>query len=75
MNPRDVLAADGCGVEVGTGEEQARMMVSMIAEPDDAITGRILHRITEFGTLRLFEDEQAAVPEMNCAEIITIWRT
>lgn len=56
-----------------TGERQARMMLSMIAEPDDAITGRILHRVGGVETLRLLEDEQAAVPEMNRADAIA-WR-
>lgn len=56
-----------------SGERQARMMLSMIAEPDDAITGRILHRVGGVETLRLLEDEQAAVPEMNRANAIA-WR-
>ncbi|MGP5386965.1 DNA-processing protein DprA [Brachybacterium tyrofermentans] len=55
------------------GERQARMMLSMIAEPDDAITGRVLHRVGGVETLRLLEDEQAAVPEMNRADAIA-WR-
>ncbi|MEU6855568.1 DNA-processing protein DprA [Rothia kristinae] len=55
------------------GERQARMMLSMIAEPDDAITGRILHRVGGVEVLRLLEDEQAAVPEMNRADAIA-WR-
>lgn len=55
------------------GERQARMMLSMIAEPDDAITGRILHRVGGVEMLRLLEDDQAAVPEMNSADAIA-WR-
>lgn len=55
------------------GERQARMMLSMIAEPDDAITGRVLHRVGGVETLRLLEDDQAAVPEMNRADAIA-WR-
>lgn len=59
--------------EQAKGERQARMMLSMIAEPDDATTGRILHRVGGVETLRLLEDEQAAVPEMNRADAIA-WR-
>lgn len=55
------------------GERQARMMLSMIAEPDDVITGRVLYRVGGVETLRLLEDEQAAVPEMNRADAIA-WR-
>lgn len=55
------------------GERQARMMLSMISEPDDATTGRILHQVGGVETLRLLEDEQAAVPEMNRADAIA-WR-
>lgn len=59
--------------EQAKGERQARMMLSMIAEPDDATTGRILHRVGGVETLRLLEDEQAAAPEMNRADAIA-WR-
>ena len=59
--------------EQAKGERQARMMLSMIAEPDDAATGRILHRLGGVETLRLLEDDQAAVPEMNRADAIA-WR-
>ena len=59
--------------EQAKGERQARMMLSMIAEPDDAATGRILHRVGGVETLRLLDDEQAAVPEMNRADAIA-WR-
>src|SRR5699024_8957097 len=41
--------------------------------PDDAATGRILHRRGGVETLRLLEDDQAAVPEMNRADAIA-WR-
>lgn len=48
-------------------------MLSMIAEPDDPATGRILHRVGGVETLRLLEDDKAAVPEMNRADAIA-WR-
>ena len=43
--------------EQAKGERQARMMLSMIAEPDDAATGRILHRLGGVETLQLLEDD------------------
>ena len=42
--------------EQAKGEQHARMMLSMIAEPDDAATGRVLHRVGGVETLRLLED-------------------
>lgn len=59
--------------EQAKGEQHARMMLSMIAEPDDAATGRVLHRVGGVETLRLLEDDQATVPEMNRADAIA-WR-
>lgn len=59
--------------EQAKGERQARMMLSMIAEPEDAATGRVLHRVGGVETLRLLEDDQAAVPEINRADAIA-WR-
>ncbi|WP_300343896.1 DNA-processing protein DprA [Nesterenkonia sp.] len=55
------------------GERQARMALSMIAEPGDAATGRLLHRVGGVETLRLLEDNRATVPEMNRADAIA-WR-
>lgn len=60
-------------VEQVSGERHARMMLSMIAEPDDPATGRILHRVGGVETIRLLEDDQAAVPDMNRADAIA-WR-
>lgn len=60
-------------VEQVTGERQARMALSMIAEPDDPTTGHILHRVGGVETIRLLEDDQATVPEMNRADAIA-WR-
>lgn len=76
--PGDVVRSKGAEImarltEQVAGERQARMMLSMIAEPDDATTGRILHRVGGVETLRLLEDEQAAVPETNRADAIA-WR-
>lgn len=43
-------------------ERQARVVLSMIAEPDDPVTGRLLNQVGSVETLRLIEDDQAAVP-------------
>lgn len=48
------------------------MMLSMIAEPDDEITGRVLHRVGGVETIRLIEDDDP-VPGMNHANAIA-WR-
>ena len=58
--------------EQANGERQARMMLSMIAEPDDEITGRVLHRVGGVETIRLLEDNDP-VPGMNRADAIA-WR-
>lgn len=58
--------------EQANGERQARMMLSMIAEPDDEITGRVLHRVGGVETIRLLEDDDP-VPGMNRADAIA-WR-
>src|SRR5699024_4307365 len=55
------------------GERQARMVQSMIAEPDDSATGRVLGRVGGVETLRLIEDDRAAVPGMNRADALA-WR-
>lgn len=55
------------------GERQARMVLSMIAEPDDPATGRVLGRVGSVETLRLIEDHRAAVPGMNRADALA-WR-
>ncbi|MGP5291067.1 DNA-processing protein DprA [Brachybacterium tyrofermentans] len=54
-------------------ERQARVVLSMIAEPDDPVTGRLLNQVSGVETLRLIEDDQAAVPGMNRVDAIT-WR-
>lgn len=55
------------------GERGARMALSMIADPNDAATGRVLARVGGVQTLRLIDDAQAAVPGMNRADGIA-WR-
>lgn len=60
-------------VEQVPGERQARMVLSMIAEPDDPVTGRVLNQVGGFETLRLIEDDLATVPGMNRADAIA-WR-
>lgn len=58
--------------EQANGERQARMMLSMIAEPDDPVTGRILHQVGGAETIRLLEDDDP-VPGMNRVDAIA-WR-
>ncbi|MGO1756017.1 MAG: DNA-processing protein DprA, partial [Brevibacterium aurantiacum] len=60
-------------VEKMTGERQARMALSMIAEPNDPATGRVLNQVGGIETLRMIEDDQATVPGMNRADAIA-WR-
>lgn len=60
-------------VEQVPDERQARMVLSMIAEPDDPVTGRVLNQVGGVETLRLIEDDQAEVPGMNRADAIA-WR-
>lgn len=60
-------------VEQVAGERQARMVLSMIAEPGDPVTGRILRQVGGVETLRLIEDDRAGVPGMNRADTIA-WR-
>lgn len=55
------------------GERQARMALSMIADPNDAPTGRVLARAGGVEILRLIEDDRTAVPGMNRADGIA-WR-
>lgn len=55
------------------GERAARMVLSMIADPNDAPTGRVLARVGGVETLRLIDDVQASVPWMNRADGIA-WR-
>lgn len=60
-------------VEQVPGERQARMVLSMIAEPNYPVTGRVLNQVGGVETLRLIEDDQTAVPGMNRADAIA-WR-
>ncbi len=54
------------------GERMARVALSMIAEPDDAATGRVLARAGGVETLRLVESDDA-VPGLARADAM-IWR-
>lgn len=54
------------------GERQARMALSMIAEPNDRLTGGLLRRVGGVETIRLIEDPDR-VPEMNRADALA-WR-
>lgn len=60
-------------VEQVPGERQARMLLSMITEPDDPVTGRVSNQVGGIETLRLLEDDRSAVPGMNRADAIA-WR-
>ena len=60
-------------VEQVQGERQARMVLSMIAEPDDPVTGRVLDQVGGVEMLRLIEDDQATVTGVNRADAIA-WR-
>lgn len=53
-------------------ERTARMALSMIAEPDDAVTGRMLALVGAVETLRLIESEQT-VPFLGRVDAM-IWR-
>src|SRR5699024_3333000 len=60
-------------VEQVRGERQARMVLSMIADPNDAPTGRVLGRVGGVETLRLIDADEASVPVVNRADGIA-WR-
>lgn len=51
------------------GERAARMGLSMIAEPDDAVTGRLLARVGGVETLLLIQST-GAVPGVDRPEAI-----
>lgn len=53
-------------------EREARMVLSMIAEPGDAVTGRVLALAGAVGTVRLLES-QDTVPLLGRADAM-IWR-
>lgn len=54
------------------GERAARIALSVIAEPDDAVTGRVLARVGGVETLRLIEST-GAVPGLDRPEAM-LWR-
>ncbi|WP_392426035.1 hypothetical protein [Barrientosiimonas humi] len=54
------------------GERAARIALSMIAEPDDAATGRVLARAGGVETLRLIESDDPA-PGLARADAL-LWR-
>lgn len=55
-----------------TDERSARALFSMIVEPDDPITGRMLTRLGGVETLRLVESDEP-VPGVPRAEVL-VWR-
>lgn len=50
--------------DLARDERTARMVLSMLAEPNDGVTGRILSHIGAVETLRLVDDD-GAVPGLN----------
>lgn len=53
-------------------ERTARMLLSILAEPGDPVTGRVLSHVGAIETLRLVDDEDA-IPGMNRVDA-TMWR-
>ncbi|QOR69179.1 DNA-protecting protein DprA [Ruania alkalisoli] len=54
------------------GERMARMVLSMIAEPDDSVTGHVLARFGGVETLRLVESDDP-IPDLERADAM-LWR-
>ncbi len=54
------------------GERMARVAVSMIAEPNDSTTGRVLAQVGGIETLRLIESDDP-VPDLSRADAL-MWR-
>ena len=53
-------------------ERTARMLLSILAEPDDTVTGRVLSHVGAIETLRLIDDGDT-IPGMNRVDA-TMWR-
>lgn len=58
--------------DLATDERTARMMLSMVAEPNDSTTGRLLTRVGAVETIRLLETE-STVPVLGRVDG-TMWR-
>ncbi|MFJ3311214.1 hypothetical protein ACIPJU_00125 [Micrococcus endophyticus] len=58
--------------DLAQNERTARMLLSIPAEPDDPVTGRVLARVGAVETLRLVDDE-GAVPGLNRVDA-AMWR-
>lgn len=58
--------------DLAQDERTARMVLSMIAEPDDSATGRVLFRVGAVEALRLIESDNG-MPGMNRVEA-NVWR-
>lgn len=58
--------------ELATDERAGRMVLSMIAEPDDPVTGRLLGRLGAVETIRLAEGN-TAVPGLSDVDTC-VWR-
>lgn len=58
--------------DLAPDERRARMLLSILSEPDDATTGRVLARADGVDTIRLLEDD-GAVPGLNRVDA-QVWR-
>lgn len=58
--------------DLASNERDARMLVSLVAEPDDAVTGRLLRQAGAVETLRLLDGE-GAVPGLGRVDS-QVWR-
>ena len=58
--------------DLSPDERSARMLLSILAEPDDPVTGRVLSRVGAVETLRLVEDD-GTIPGVNRVDT-QVWR-
>lgn len=58
--------------DLADDERTARMVLSILAKPDDPVTGRVLARVGAIETLQLVDDE-GAVPGLNRVDA-AMWR-
>lgn len=58
--------------DLAHNERTARMLLSILAEPGDPVTGRVLFRVGAIETLRLVDDEDA-IPGLSRVDA-AMWR-